>query len=96
MPGTIELPLLPEGALTLGPRLAVLKTAEEIIFMNASGPLMSCAREDATAKRYLGAVLMRQGLAKAAELAEVLEVDRATLFRNFSITNGNYINQLAT
>jgi Transposase protein/Winged helix-turn helix len=82
MPGTRELPLLPEGALTLGPRLAVLKTAEEIIFMNASGPLMSCAREDATAKRYLGAVLMKQGLARAADLAEVLDVDRATLFRN--------------
>ena len=53
MPGTIELPLLPEEALTLGPRLAVIDTPEELVFMNASGPLMNCSRNDATAKRSL-------------------------------------------
>jgi hypothetical protein len=58
MPGTIELPLLPEEALTLGPRLAVIDTPEELVFMKASGPLMNCSRTDATAKRYIGAVLL--------------------------------------
>lgn len=82
MPGTIELPLLPEEAVTLGPRLAVVETPEELIFMNASGPLMSCARNDATAKRYLGAVFMTQGLAKGGDLAAVLGMHRSTLFRN--------------
>lgn len=82
MPGTIELPLLPEEAITLSPRLAVIETAEELVFVNASGPLMSCAREDATAKRYLGAVFMTQGLAKAEDLAAVLGIHRSTLFRN--------------
>jgi len=82
MPGTIELPLLPEEAVTLGPRLAVIETPEELIFMNASGPLMSCARNDATAKRYIGAVLMTQGLTKGEDLAPVLGVHRSTLFRN--------------
>jgi hypothetical protein len=82
MPGTIELPLFPEGAVVLGPRLAVIKTAEELVFVNASGPLMSCARKDARAKRYIGAVLMKQGLAKGEDLAPVLGVHRSTLFRN--------------
>jgi hypothetical protein len=82
MPGTLELPLLPEEALTLGPRLAVIETPEELIFVNASGPLMSCAREDLAAKRYLGAVFMAQGLAKGEELAAVLGMHRSTLFRN--------------
>jgi hypothetical protein len=82
MPGTIELPLLPEQAVTLGPRLAVIETPKELVFMNASGPLMSCARTDTTAKRYLGAVFMTQGLAKGEDLASVLGVHRSTLFRN--------------
>lgn len=82
MPGTIELPLLPEEAVTLGPRLAVIETPTEFVFMNACGPLMSCSRSDATAKRYIGAVLMAQGLAKGEDLAAVLGVHRSTLFRN--------------
>jgi hypothetical protein len=82
MPGTIELPLLPEQAVTLGPRLAVIETPKELVFMNASGPLMSCLRTDTTAKRYLGAVFMTQGLAKGEDLAPVLGVHRSTLFRN--------------
>jgi transposase len=82
MPGTIELPLLPDEAVTLGPRLAVIETPEELVFVNASGPLMSCARNDVTAKRYLGAVFMTQGLAKGEDLASVLGVHRSTLFRN--------------
>ena len=82
MPGTVELPLLPEEATILGPRLAVVETPAELIFMNASGPLMSCARHDAAAKRFIGAVLMRQGLAKGEDLAGVLGVHRSTLFRN--------------
>jgi transposase len=82
MPGTIELPLLPEEAIILGPRLAVIETPEELVFMNASGPLMSCSRNDAMAKRYIGAVLLTQGLAKGEELAAVLGVHRSTLFRN--------------
>jgi len=82
MPGTVELPLLPEEAITLGPRLAVVETPAELIFMNASGPLMSCARNDAAAKRFIGAVVLSQGLAKGEELAEVLDVHRSTLFRN--------------
>jgi len=82
MPGTVELPLLPEEALTLGPRLAVVQTPEELIFLNASGPLMSCARDDAATKRFIGAVVMTQGLAKGEDLAEVLGVHRSTLFRN--------------
>ena len=82
MPGTIEFPLLPEDAITLGPRLAVIETPEELVFMNASGPLMSCSRSDTTAKRYLGAVLMTQGLVKGEDLAPVLGVHRSTLFRN--------------
>jgi len=82
MPGTIEPPQLPEEALTLGPRLAVIETPEELVFMNACGPLMSCSRDDTTAKRYIGAVLLRQGLAKSEDLAAVLGVHRSTLFRN--------------
>ena len=82
MPGTVELPLLPEEATTLGPRLAVVETPEALIFMNASGPLMSCARDDAATKRFIGAVVMTQGLAKGEDLAEVLGVHRSTLFRN--------------
>jgi len=82
MPGTIELPLVPEEALSLGPRLAVIETLEELVFVNASGPLMSCPRNDATAKRYIGAVLLRQGLAKSEDLAAVLGIHRSTLFRN--------------
>ncbi len=82
MPGTIELPLLPEEAIALGPRLAVVETPEELLFMNASGPLMSCSRQDATAKRYLGAVFLSQGLAKGDDLAAVLGIHRSTLFRN--------------
>jgi hypothetical protein len=82
MPGTVELPLLPEEATTLSPRLAVVETPEELVFMNASGPLMSCAHSDAAAKRYIGAVFMAQGLAKGEDLAEVLGVHRSTLFRN--------------
>jgi transposase len=82
MPGTIELPLLPDEAVTLGPRLAVIETPEELVFVNASGPLMSCARNDVTAKRYLGAVFMTQGLATGEDLASVLGVHRSTLFRN--------------
>lgn len=62
MPGTVELPLLPEEATTLSLRLAVVETPEELVFMNASEPLMSCAHSDAAAKRYIGAVLMAQGL----------------------------------
>lgn len=38
MPGTIELPLLPDEAVILGPRLAVIETPEQLIFVNASGP----------------------------------------------------------
>ena len=68
MPGTIEFPLLPEEAVTLGPRLAVIETPKELVFMNASGPLMSCSRNDVTAKRYIGAVLMAQGLTKGEDL----------------------------
>jgi transposase-like protein len=82
MPGTIELPLLPEEAITLGPRLAVIETPEELVFLNASGPLMSCSRKDEAAKRYIGAVVMTQGLAKGEDLAAVLGVHRSTLFRN--------------
>jgi transposase len=82
MPGTVEIPLLPEEAITLGPRLAVIETPEELVFLNASGPLMSCAREDEAAKRYIGAVVMTQGLAKGEDLAAVLGVHRSTLFRN--------------
>ena len=82
MPGTLELPLLPEEAITLGPRLAVVETPETLIFMNASGPLMSCARNDAAAKRFIGAVVMTQGLAKGEDLAGVLGVHRSSLFRN--------------
>ena len=82
MPGTIELPLLPDEAVVLGPRLAVIETSEEFVFMNASGPLMSCSRNDRTAIRYLGAVLMAQGLVKGEDLAPVLGVHRSTLFRN--------------
>ena len=82
MPGTIELPLLPEEAVTLGPRLAVIETPKELVFVNASGPLMSCSRNDSIAKRYIGAVFMTQGLAKVEDLACVLGVHRSTLFRN--------------
>lgn len=82
MRGTVELPLLPEEAITLGPRLAVVETPEALIFMNASGPLMSCARNDAAAKRFIGAVVMTQGLANGEDLADVLGVHRSTLFRN--------------
>ena len=85
MPGTIEFPLLPEEAVTLGPRLAVIETPEELVFVNASGPLMSCSRNDATAKRYLGAVFMAQGLAKGEDLAAVLGTHRSTLFRNLKL-----------
>jgi transposase len=59
-----------------------VETPEELIFMNACGPLMSCARQDAAAKRFIGAVLMTQGLAKGEPLAAVLGVHRSTLFRN--------------
>jgi len=72
MPGTVELPLLPEEATTLSTRLAVVETPKELIFMNASGPLMCCARNDAAAKRFIGAVVMTQGLAKGEDLAKVL------------------------
>ena len=82
MPGTVELPLLPEGAITLSPRLAVVETPKELVFLNASGPLMSSAHDDAAAKRYIGAVLLKQGLAKGEDLAAVLGVHRSTLFRN--------------
>lgn len=82
MPGTIELPLLPEEAITLGPRLAVIETPEELIFVNASGPLMNCSRNDAAAKRFVGSVLLTQGLVKAEDLATVLGIHRSTLFRN--------------
>ena len=82
MPGTVDLPVFPEEAIVLGPRLAVVETSETLIFMNASGPLMSCARQDAMSKRYVGAVLLAQGLAKGEELAAVLGVHRSTLFRN--------------
>ena len=50
--------------------------------MNASGPLMNCSRNDATAKRYIGAVLLTQGLAKGDDIAAVLGIHRSTLFRN--------------
>jgi hypothetical protein len=82
MPGRIELPLLPEEAVTLSPRLAVIETPGELVFVNASGALMSCSRNDATAKRYIGAVLMTLGLTKGEDLAAVLGVHRSTLFRN--------------
>jgi transposase len=82
MPGTIELPLLPKEAIALGPRLAVIETPAQLVLMNASGPLMSCSRNDETAKRYLGALFMSQGLAKGEDLAAVLGVHRSTLFRN--------------
>ena len=68
MPDAVELPRLPEEATILGPRLAVVETPEALIFMNACGPLMSCARHDAAAKRFIGAVLMTQGLAKGEPL----------------------------
>jgi len=74
MPGTVELPVFPEEAIVLSPRLAVVETSETPIFMNGSGPLMSCARQDAMSKRYLGAVLLAQGLANGEELAAVLGV----------------------
>ncbi len=82
MPGTIELPLLPEEAITLSPRWAVIETPEDLVFLNASGPLMRCSCNDETAKRYIGAVVMRQGVAKGEDLAAVLGVHRSTLFRN--------------
>jgi len=85
MPGTIELPLLPEEAVPLGPRLAVIETPEELVFLNACGPLMSCSRNDAVAKRYIGAVLLAQGLTKSEDLAPVLGVHRSTLFRNLKL-----------
>ena len=66
----------------MGSRLAVVETPQELVFMNASGPLMSCGPNDAAAKRYIGAVLLAQGLTKSEDLAPLLGVHRSTLFRN--------------
>lgn len=55
---------------------------EALIFMNASGPLMSCARNDAAAKRFIGAVVMTQGLGNGEDPVDVLGVHRSTLFCN--------------
>jgi hypothetical protein len=86
--GTIELPVLPDEAVILSPRLAVVETAEELVFMKACGPLMSCRRCDKKAVRYIGAILMSQGLAKGKELAPVLKMHRSTLFRNQKLYRG--------
>jgi hypothetical protein len=83
MPGTVELPLLPEEATTLSTRLAVVETPEELIFMNASGPLMSCSRDDRKAiQAFHRRGIDVAGLAKGEDLAPVLGVHRSTLFRN--------------
>jgi hypothetical protein len=43
MPGTIELPLLPEQAVTLGPRLAVIETPKELVFVRLRRGAPECA-----------------------------------------------------
>jgi hypothetical protein len=66
----------------LSPRLAVMETGEELVFVNASGPLMSCGRSDQPTKRLLGAMLLHQGLAQVDDLAQVLDTSRSALYRN--------------
>lgn len=77
-----ELPLLPEHARVLSPRLAVIEQGDSLLFVNGSGPIAECLREDGQMKRLVGATLLHQGLAPAEELAEVLDTSRTSLYRN--------------
>jgi hypothetical protein len=56
--------------------------AEELVFVNASGPLMSCGRSDQATKRFVGAMLLHQGLANVDDLGQILGTSRATLYRH--------------
>jgi len=76
------IPLLPEGARCVGKELAVHRAEGEVVIYNSSGPIYSFSEEDNLGRQLAGAMFTEMKLAKPKALAEALEMDRSTLFKN--------------
>jgi len=69
-----RLPLLPDGAETISPHLALARDAQQLIFLNASGPIFTCRDDDEQALRFAAVMLSEPslGLATPSEVAKAL------------------------
>ena len=79
---TPYLPLLPRGARTISPHLAVVVEDGYLVVYNASGPINRCAVDDAEGLRLLAGTLSSLGLAGLKALGGAFGMDPSTVFRN--------------
>jgi transposase-like protein len=77
-----QLGFLPEGAIIVGKRLAVVHQHGQVAFANASGPIYTCAEDDRLGLRLAQGMFSELNLAGATALARALGVDQSTVHRN--------------
>jgi len=77
-----RLPLLPEGAQVVSPRLAVVRQNGMFVLFNAAGPIYACKEDDTLGLRQGVTVAARLALATVTALAKAAGVHRATLHRS--------------
>lgn len=77
-----RLPLLPEGAQVVSPRLAVVRENGMFVLFNAAGPIYECKEDDTLGLRQGVTVAASLELATVTALAKAAGVHRATLHRS--------------
>ncbi len=69
-----RIPLLPDDAEFISPHLALARHDQQLIFLNASGPIFTCHKDDEHARRFAAVMLSEPslGLATTSEVAKAL------------------------
>jgi transposase-like protein len=80
-----NLPFNPEDAIIINDDLAVVFRDENIVFINGSGPINFCRKDDQKGLRIASAMFVSMKLARAEELSPILGYHRSSIFRNQKI-----------
>jgi len=76
------LPFLPEGVKPLNDHAAIFRHNGKIEFFTASGPIYSCPENDLCGIRLAQGIIITQTETTPAELANALNLNRTTIYRN--------------
>jgi len=78
------IPFLPEGAKPINNHVAIYRHDDKIEFYTASGPIYSCREGDMYALRLAQAIIITQKATTPAEIANALNINRTTAYRNLN------------
>ena len=79
------IPFLPESAKPLNDHVAIYRHDGVVEFYTASGPIYSCLENDSYGIRLAQGIIVTQTFTTASEIAQALNVNKTTVYRNQKI-----------